>query len=343
MTARRSNPHPWLDAEREALNQALEDNRLGHAPMFLGSPGVGKRMLAEWLVRRILCLDPSGGEPCGACRACTLIDSGAHPDLFRLQLLEDKSEILVDQVRDFVASLTLTPSVGSRRIGMIVPADRLNRNAANALLKTLEEPSSGVWLALVTDNEDRLPVTVTSRCQRRYVAVPDRSTALDWLCQRHGDRDRGECELALDLADGAPLLADEWLSGVGLELGLAIRDGLAGVISGRADESALVAQWRETPAESWRWLARFSQLWLHGVLAAPPGVLADAPMPGKGPGAGAVLEQCWKQALEGRRLAGRPVRHDWLMQSWLTEWRKLSHGRAGHFSGDLARFSGTLE
>mgnify|MGYP005846559167 CR=1 FL=1 len=326
MTARTINPHPWLEGERDALNHGLAEDRLGHAPMFLGSPGVGKRALAEWLVRRILCLEPDHDQPCGKCHSCTLIETGAHPDLFRLELLEDKSEILVDQVRDFIASLGLTPSVGSRRVGLIVPADRLNRNAANALLKTLEEPSSEVWLVLVTDNEDRLPVTVTSRCQRRYIAVPDRAAALDWLCARHGDRDRGESELALDLADGAPLLADEWLTGVGLELGLTIRDGLAGVISGRADESALVAQWRETPAESWRWLARFSQLWLHGLLAEPPRALADAPMPLAGADAGPLLEQCWKQALEGTRLAARPVRHDWLMQSWLTEWRKLSRG-----------------
>lgn len=324
MSAGTINPHPWLDVEREALNQALADDRLGHAPMFLGSPGVGKRALAEWLVRRILCLQPHDGQPCGDCHACRLIESGGHPDLFRLELLEDKNEILVDQVRDFIASLGLTPSIGSRRIGLIMPADRLNRNAANALLKTLEEPSGDVWLVLVTDNEDRLPVTVTSRCQRRYVPVPDRSAALAWLCRRHGDRDRGECELALDLADGAPLLADDWLTGAGLELGLSIRDGLSGMITGRADETALVAQWRETPADSWNWLARFSQLWLHGVLATPPGVLAEAPMPAAGADAGAILERCWKQALEGTRLSSRPVRHDWLMQSWLAEWRKLA-------------------
>lgn len=320
------NPYAWLDVEREALNQALEDQRLGHAPMFLGSPGVGKRALAEWLVRRILCLQPADGEPCGECHACNLIDTGGHPDLFRLELLEDKTEILVDQVRDFIASLALTPSVGNRRVGMIVPADRLNRNAANALLKTLEEPSGEVWLVLVTDNEDRLPVTVTSRCQRRYVAVPDPATALAWLGERHGDRERADCELALELADGAPLLADEWLSGAGLELGLAVRDGLGAVIAGQADEAALVAQWKEAPAESWRWLARFSQLWMHAVLASPPTVLSGAAMPAAGVDAGAVLEQCWKQALEGGRLAGRPVRHDWLMQSWLSEWRKLSSG-----------------
>jgi len=321
-----SDAYPWLDVERRALNQALDDERLGHAPMLLGSQGVGKRALADWLVRRILCRQLVDGEPCGACNACKLIASGGHPDLFRLELLEDKNEILVDQVRDFIASLSLTPSIGNRRVGLIVPADRLNRNAANALLKTLEEPSGEVWLVLVTDNEDRLPVTVTSRCQRRYVAVPDPAAAMDWLAGRHRDRDRRDCELALELADGAPLLADEWLSGAGLEQGLAIRDGLGAVLAGRGDEAELVGQWQETPAESWRWLARFSQLWLQAVLSSSPAVLADMPIPPASRSAGEVLQQCWKQALEGRRLAARPVRHDWLLQAWLSQWRRLQGG-----------------
>ena len=317
-------PYPWLDPERRALNLALDGERLGHAPIFLGSPGVGKRALADWLVRRILCLQPVEGDPCGHCHACTLMANGTHPDLFRLALLEDKSEILVDQVRDFIASLSLTPSIGNRRLGLIVPADRLNRNAANALLKTLEEPSGEVWLVLVTDNEDRLPATVISRCQRRYVPVPDPATAMAWLAERHGDRADDDCRLALELADGAPLLADEWLSGAGLEQGLAVRDGLSALLTGQADAGALVGQWQATPAESWRWLARFSQLWMHAVLASTPTVLAEAPMPRAGGGAAEVLEECWKQALEGSRIAGRPVRHDWLLQSWLAEWRKLA-------------------
>ena len=134
------NRYPWLGVEREALNRALADDRLGHAPMFLGSPGVGKRALAEWLVRRILCLQPQDGQPCGKCHACRLIETGGHPDLFRLELLEDKSEILVDQVRDFIASLGLTPSIGSRRIGLIVPADRLNRGRRRAVRPSAARP-----------------------------------------------------------------------------------------------------------------------------------------------------------------------------------------------------------
>jgi len=320
---------PWLDIHKAALDRVLAGSRLGHAPLLLGSPGVGKRALADWLVRRLLCLAPAEGEPCGSCRSCELLDGVAHPDRFELGLLEDKNEILVDQVRDFIASISLTSTLGPRRVGLVAPADRLNRNAANALLKTLEEPSGEVWLVLVADSEKRLPATVLSRCQRYHVAVPDRAGALDWLGSRHGDRTPGQCATALALADGAPLLADAWLGGAGLEQGLAIRDALAGVLRGGADESAVIAEWQQTPATTWAWLARFSERWLKSALYAPDEALSEAPVPPANHESLDALRRCWDQALEGIRLAGRPVRHDWLMRTWLAEWRRLGAGAGG--------------
>lgn len=320
---------PWLKPEQLALADALAGRRLGHAPMLLGSPGVGKRALADWLARRLLCLEPADGHACGRCQSCTLLDTGAHPDHFRLARLEDKSEILVDQVREFIASLALTPSVSRARVGVVVPADALNRNAANALLKTLEEPADNVWLVLVTDHEDRLPPTVLSRCQRRYVAVPDPAAALEWLCQRHGDRGAEACRTALGLADGAPLLADAWLAGAGLEHGLSIRDGLAGVLRGGAEEAELVAEWQQDPATTWAWLARFSQMWLRAALTEPPGVLADAPVPAATAATRETLQRCWDRALQGARLSGRGVRHDWLLRAWLAEWRRMAGAESG--------------
>lgn len=318
---------PWLAPQKAALNRALDSDRLGHAPMLLGSPGVGKRALAAWLVRRLLCLKPDAGEPCGSCRACELIEASAHPDFFDLGLLEDKSEILVDQVRDFIVSLSLTPSLGRSRVGLISPADRLNRNAANALLKTLEEPAGNVWLVLVVDSERRLPATVLSRCQRRYVAVPDRAGALDWLTLRHGDRDAAACASALTLADGAPLLADGWLTGAGLEQGLAVRDALVGVLRGGADEAALIAEWQQVPELIWPWLARYAERWLRAILTGPDDALGDAPLPAPEPGVLDRVQLCWDRALDGIRLSGKPVRHDWMLRAWLGEWRRLAAGR----------------
>jgi DNA polymerase-3 subunit delta' len=315
---------PWLKPETEALSAELDAGRLGHAPMLLGPPGSGKRALGEWLAQRILCLEPVQGEPCGRCRSCTLIQSGTHPDLFRLGLQEERSEIVVDQVREFIASLGLTPSIGSRRVGLIEPADRLNRNAANALLKTLEEPSNEVWIVLVTDHQERLPITVLSRCQQRAIRSPEPELARDWLAARTSQTDPQRCSIALELADGAPLLAEQWLGDDRLDQALALRDALAELIAGNGDPTLVLRLWASMkPREGWAWLARFSFLWARMLQGQASEVLQGLPMP-RSSAAGSLLAESWSGALEGTRLAERPIRHDWMLQAWLTRWRRLA-------------------
>ncbi len=314
---------PWLADEREALNAALAAGRLGHAPMFIGSAGVGKRALADWLVARLMCLAVDEGEPCGACESCRLLPGGTHPDFFRLSPEPEKKEIRVDQVRAFIDSVTLTASLGGSRVGLIEPADRMNRNAANALLKTLEEPAEGVWLVLVTDQPDRLPVTIRSRCQVRPVAVPAREVAERWLAERHAATDTDTRALALALADGAPRTADAWLADQGLERGLAIRDHLGRLLQARTGGADLPAEWVEAPAEVWPWLARWTAAWTRRARTGHADGLGTA----SGPVDAAVfdrLETLWNDALRGRALAGDPVRHDWLMLEWLARWRSLA-------------------
>jgi len=316
---------PWLNDSYRRLEQTLVDDHLGHAPMLLGPPGSGKRALADWLQQRLLCLAPTADGGCGECKACRLLAAGTHPDLFVLAPAEDKREIVVDSVREFIASLTLTPTVGARRVGRIEPADAMNRNAANALLKTLEEPSDEVYLVLVADRPDRLPATVASRCQRFPVALGDAVQAAAWLRGRHPDRSEDDCAIALELADGAPLLADAWLAKAGLEFGLSIRDGLSGLLSGKADPDALVAAWQEAPEAAWTWLARFTRLWMEAAMGRVPALLQGLEQP-RAPDAPQRLQHCWQQALEGRRLAEGPTRQDWLLRAWVSEWRRLADG-----------------
>lgn len=314
---------PWLDNARRRLEQALTDQRLGHAPMLLGPRGSGKRSLADWLQQRLLCVAPTTEGGCGDCKSCRLLAAGTHPDLFVLRPEEDKREIVVDSVREFIASLALTPTVGARRVGRIEPADAMNRNAANALLKTLEEPADEVYLLLIADRPDRLPVTVVSRCQRVPVAPDDAGQAAQWLRARHPDRSEDDCRIALQLAEGAPLLADAWLAEAGLEFGLSIRDALAGLLAGTADPDALVASWKEAPDAAWAWLARFTRLWMLAGMGSAPALLDGLARP-VAADAAERLQRCWQQALEGRRLADGPTRQDWLLRAWIGEWRGLA-------------------
>lgn len=314
---------PWLKDERVALGKALDAGRLGHAPMIIGSSGVGKRVLADWLAARLLCRDVRAGDPCGECESCRLLPSATHPDFFRLAPEPEKKEIRVDQVREFIESLFLTSSLGGARIGLIDPAERMNRNAANALLKTLEEPAPGVWLILVSDEPDRLPVTIRSRCQLRPISVPARKHSEPWLATRHPESDPGVRALALALADGAPCVADAWLAGDGLDQGLEIRDRLGRMLQPGAAVEEVPRDWIDAPDSAWAWLARWTAAWLKRAMTGQAEGLGPAPV---------VddlevfdrLERLWEEALAGRRMAGDPIRHDWLMMEWLTFWRALA-------------------
>jgi DNA polymerase III subunit delta' len=314
---------PWLDPCKTRLNDALEQQRLGHAPLISGPLGVGKRQLGEWLVRRILCLAPSGEDPCGSCRSCELIDAGSHPDFFRVEIPEDKKEIPVDSIRDLTASLNLTPSIGSRRVGLIVVAEAMTTAAANALLKTLEEPSSEAWLVLVSHAPGRLPATIRSRCQPLPVRPPEREMALEWLARQRPDNTEDELDEALHLATDSPLAAQELLDGDGLAFGHEVLDGLLGILEGRPVASVVTERWQQSAVETWRWIA----LWTGVFMQAAQGVSQNRLPSGRRlPGRidPAELAMLWERALQGRMLTRSNVRQDLLLGKWLLEWEATS-------------------
>jgi DNA polymerase III subunit delta' len=194
----------WLAAAREAVRRSLLAGRLPHAIILKGSLGAGAGALADWIARLTLCEHPERA-PCGACPSCALEAAGNHPDLRRLMPEPGKKQIGVDAVRELIADLALTSFRGRRRVGIVDPADALNTAAANAFLKTLEEPGGGTLLLLVAARTDRLPATILSRCQMIAVPRPDRGSALDFLAA-YGKADWAG---ALDLAHDGPLAALE--------------------------------------------------------------------------------------------------------------------------------------
>ena len=310
---------PWLDASRNRLNEALARNRLGHAPLVHGPAGLGKRILADWLVRRILCLAPEQGEPCGRCRSCELLDGGVHPDLFTASIPEDKTQLTVDVIRDLSRGLALTPSIGPRRVGLIAEADRMNRNAANALLKTLEEPSAQAWLILVSDHPEGLPATIRSRCQKLPVHPPDPETTAAWLAEQGVQATSEDRALAVEAAGGAPLRALQLLRDSNLAFGLDVRSRLLDISRGSAPAPQLIEQWSERSDEAWHWLAYWTRQWLGPAVGLEAGETGVADAPG--------LSQLWQQALEGRALSSGAIRADLLLGKWLLEWRRLFESR----------------
>jgi len=148
----------------QILRQALIHDRLAHAYLLVGPDGVGKRLTALTLAKAMNCLaPPEPGEACEACFSCSKINSSNHADVVRIE--PDGDFIKIDQVRELQRQLRFRPLEGGRRACILDGADRLNEPAANALLKTLEEPPAETHLFLVTDRPHRLLPTILSRCQ----------------------------------------------------------------------------------------------------------------------------------------------------------------------------------
>lgn len=145
------------------LRRQLATDRLANTYLFLGPGGSGKKTAAMAFATAVLC--PEEMEGCGVCSACRRIDAGAHPDIHLIERTEDSAVIKIDQMRELQDELALTPFEAKRKVAVIIDAERLNPHAANAFLKTAEEPAGSAILILTASNEASLLETLVSRCR----------------------------------------------------------------------------------------------------------------------------------------------------------------------------------
>jgi DNA polymerase-3 subunit delta' len=215
--------HAWNQPILEALAKRVE--RLPHALLVYGPRGVGKLALAERISQFLLC-ESTTKKPCDVCDACRWFLAGNHPDFRRLEPealakvplteVEEEAparrtkqpsiEIKVDQVRELADFLYVGSHRGRLRVALAHPAEDMNENAANALLKGLEEPPAGAVFMLVSHRPAQLLPTIRSRCVGVPVPIPPRDTALAWLAAQ-GVKDP---QRWLAYAGGAPLRAMEY-------------------------------------------------------------------------------------------------------------------------------------
>jgi DNA polymerase-3 subunit delta' len=231
-------PPPWLQGQRATLRAAHAAGRFPHALLVHEASGAGGEWLALWAAQLVLCRE--AGAPCGVCRECRRVAALAHPDLTLLGLIEESRQIRIEQVRELSADLALTSHGGGYKVAILSPADALNRFAANALLKTLEEPAPRTLLVLVVSQPSRLPQTVLSRCQRLRIAAPSRGEALAWLAAARGP---GDWSGALDALGEAPFLALAGDPAELAEVGHDSRATLDALLAGRTDPVAAAERW----------------------------------------------------------------------------------------------------
>lgn len=326
--------HPWnLSLFRQF---AAERERLPHALLLKGPAGVGKRDLALALAQWLLCEEPGEAGACGRCDACNWFSQGNHPDFRLVEPIDPDAEesdkpakkggrqINVESIRAMTEFLTLSAHRGGWRTAVIHPAEHMNVAAANALLKTLEEPPPRVLLLLVTHQPGRLLPTVLSRCRQVAVKAPQTEEALTWLDAAGVATPRA----VLAEAGGAPLAA---LAYADPERGVrrdAFLDALAN--PGKLDACALAQANKDALADVWGWLSRWLADLLAQRLAGRPRYFIDRH--GAAERIGRQADLAGLLAFQGEltgaaRWLRHPLNAQMLLESWLIRYIQVSKGR----------------
>ncbi len=327
-------PLPWLG---DWLRSALQTQR-GHAVLLHGPQGIGQWQLATTLAQAWLCEDPSAAPPCGRCASCRLVQAHSHPDLLvllpeALQLAlgwagaeaegegadsgsktrQPSKEIKVDAVRQAVAFAQTTPARGRGKVLVLHPAERMNAVAANALLKTLEEPAGNSRFVLSSAAPEALLPTIRSRCQAMALGLPEPSVAAAWL----GGQGVAGAEVLLAAAGGQPQDALEW-SAAGLDAAgwARLPEALA-----RGDASAL-AGWPLPRAIDA--LQKLCHDLCCGAVGAPPRYFPAARLP-SGLQPPALLD--WSRALQrAARHAEHPLNLGLAVEALVAQGRRAMRG-----------------
>jgi DNA polymerase-3 subunit delta' len=332
-------PYPWQDG---AVREWLADRqRWPHAWLLHGPRGYGKRTLALHLAASLLCESPREGQACGACASCHWFGQRQHPDFRLLEPAADEEEsdkapptvIKIDQVRALTEFLQLSTHRQGAKVAVVEPAEALNPSAANALLKTLEEPPPGSYLLLVSHAPRRLPATLRSRCRSVAAPRPGGEIARQWL-QGRGSRDPA---LHLAQAGGSPLRAiacgePSWQEGRRFLLEALARPRTLSAVGMGARLDAVPKAVRKEALQRWcDWLAS----WVHDLasvaaggeprfnpdFAEPLRRLAKEAQP-------LALQRFYRTLLEQRGLLLHPLQPRLIVEMLLLQYRDALGGEA---------------
>lgn len=263
----------WLEPAWKHLLQMIRQEHLPHALLISGPEGLGKHLLADRLTQYLLCEHVrETGLACGECNACNWLRSGTHPDLVQMQPEEAGKAIKVDQVRKLGTDLGMTSHSGRYKIAVIQPAEAMNVNAANSLLKTLEEPTANTLLMLLSATPGRLPATIRSRCQQIRIDCPSGLIAKAWLVQQQiEDSIASRC---LAMSGGAPLTALTLAGSDSLEQHDRCLDELMAIYSGKQDPLRVAEQWaRDVTIQ--RLMMQWWQQWVNSLIRWQQAGIAD--------------------------------------------------------------------
>ncbi|WP_426417806.1 DNA polymerase III subunit delta' [Aestuariirhabdus sp. LZHN29] len=238
------HPYPWQATQWQRLCAQKATEKLSHAYLLKGARGTGKFSFATAFAGYVLCSQPEGEAACGHCKNCNLFRSGSHPDLRILQPEEKSRIIKVDQVREVIEFASKTAQQGGYRVIIINPAEAMNSNSANALLKSLEEPGEKTLILLVSARQGAMLATINSRCQQLPFPLPARQESLEWLGGL-SNVEPGELELLLTLADGQPLTALQFANDQILKERARLIEEIGSVTKGKNSPMEIAQRWKD--------------------------------------------------------------------------------------------------
>lgn len=311
--------YTWHQPIWQRLQVAYQQQHLPHALLFSGQTGCGHEHFVYALARSLLCLQPDeAAHACGQCRSCKVFAAQAHPDFMLLDVAEDKKVITIEQIRSLHRFLELSRSYSLQRVAVIIHADAMNTNAANSLLKSLEEPADNSYILLFTAHPTQLMPTIRSRCQQFRLATPNQAQALTWLqAQALGQT----AHKLLAMTGGRPLAALVEDAGERLQQQTLFFNHLIAVLAGNLSLTEVATQWEKYDRQA---LLNWQLAWVHQWIRQSLGGAGDTAMP-------ELTEltrylkpdtawQLYERLLELKAVATHPLNGRLLVENMLALW-----------------------
>lgn len=272
--------YPWHDSAWQQITDQYGRASLPHAFLFNGIKGIGKADFVSRLAAWLMCSgEKSPTKACGACKQCRLFESESQGDYRFIEPEEGSQVIKVDAIRSLNEFISQSANQGGLKIAVLYPAESLNINAANALLKTLEEPSQNSLIILISHVSGQLLPTIRSRCQVVDFIKPSESQALDWMCSNL-ELGREDATQLLPLCAGGPLQAEALLEFNAVEEHTLMLSELGKILKRDVSPSGVAERWADELASlrlSWMtsWLQWLTKSKLDGESAALEGKGAE--------------------------------------------------------------------
>lgn len=255
---------PWLEKPWQFLVNRVAQNNLPHAILMHAPTGFGKHILANELAKLLLCQSPSPQSACGECPSCLWflhqhhVREQCHPDCYPITATSDSGVIKIDEIRHLIWQVGQTANQAGWKIAIIFKAHRLNTQAFNAFLKTLEEPTPNTLFLLLVDTLNLIPPTILSRTQRLSLALSEQvdiQTVLKWLAE-DGKYNENQVKKALWLAGDAPILAREYLHNKTIEQYQLWLLDMEALQKNQLGSVAMAQKWKSLGENNTLWLSR---------------------------------------------------------------------------------------